>query len=227
MMTAADRLFSYFPLLMTALSLAALGVFAQWPSLWGAALLLLVLYALPPMVQRVMFRWAPLKQGIACIDGRVFCPWLASHHIQAFYDALPYLEALLRVIPGFYSMWLRMWGSRVGYGVEWPVRIDVLDRGLMDIGNRVVFSREIEFSAHARRKLGEGKSSVLVRMVRIGSYAFIGAGARISAGASVPSNASVPEMAIVRVNEVFGDAVRHHDPAEAEFAQVQSLSSPS
>ena len=95
-MTAADRLFSYFPLLMTVLSLAALGVFAQWPSLWSAILLLFVLYVLPPTVQRVMFRWAPLKQGIACIDGRLFCPWLASHHIQAFYDALPYLESLLR-----------------------------------------------------------------------------------------------------------------------------------
>lgn len=218
MMTAADRLFSYFPLLMTVLSLAALGVFAQWPSLWSALLLLFVLYFLPAMVQRVMFRWAPLKQGIACIDGRVFCPWLASHHIQAFYDALPYLESLLRVLPGFYSMWLRMWGSRVGYGVEWPVRMDVLDRSLMDIGNRVVFSREAELAAHVRKKTDGGRSRVLVRTVRIGSYAFVGAGARIGAGASVPSNASVSEMAIVGVNEVFGDAVRHHDQTEAEFA---------
>ncbi|OQW61133.1 MAG: hypothetical protein A4S17_01895 [Proteobacteria bacterium HN_bin10] len=218
MMTAADRLFSYFPLLMTALSLAALGVFAQWPSVWSAALLLFVLYGLAPIVQRVMFRWAPLKQGIGCIDGRTFCPWLASHHIQAFYDALPYLESLLRVFPGFYSMWLRMWGSRVGYGVEWPVRIDVLDRGLMDIGNRVVFSREVELAAHARKKMEGGRSRVLVRTVRIGSHAFIGSGARLGPGASVPSNASVPDMAVVGVNEVFGDAVRHHEQAEAEFA---------
>lgn len=218
MMTAADRLFSYFPLLMTVLSLAALGVFAQWPSLWSAILLLFVLYVLPPTVQRVMFRWAPLKQGIACIDGRLFCPWLASHHIQAFYDALPYLESLLRVFPGFYSMWLRMWGSHVGYGVEWPVRMDVLDRSLMDIGNRVVFSREVELVAHVRKKTDGGRSRVLVRGVRIGSYAFLGAGSRISAGASVPSNASVPELTVVGVNEVFGDAVRHHEQAEAEFA---------
>jgi acetyltransferase-like isoleucine patch superfamily enzyme len=173
---------------------------------------------LPPTVQRVMFRWAPLKQGIACIDGRLFCPWLASHHIQAFYDALPYLESLLRVFPGFYSMWLRMWGSRVGYGVEWPVRMDVLDRGLMDIGNRVVFAREVELVAHVRKKTDGGRSRVLVRGVRIGSYAFIGAGSRVTAGASVPSNASVPELSVVGVNEVFGDAVRHHEQAEAEFA---------
>lgn len=218
MMTAADRLFSYFPLMMTAAAFAALALLAAWPSLWTIVLLIFVLYLFPPMFQRIMFRWAPLKTGIACIDGRKFCPWLASHHIQAFYDALPYLESLLRVFPGFYSMWLRMWGSRVGYGVEWPVRMDILDRGLMDIGNRVVFSRRVELGAHARKKTEGGRSRVLVRTVRIGSYAFLGPRVRVGAGASVPSNASVPELTVVGVNEVFGDAVRHHEPVEAEFA---------
>jgi hypothetical protein len=218
MMTAADRLFSYFPLMMTAASFTALGVFAQWPSPWSAILLLFIIYGLPPTVQRVMFRWAPLKVGVSAIDGRRFNPWLASHNIQAFYDALPYLESLLRVIPGFYSMWLRMWGSRVGYGVEWPVRMDVLDRQLMDIGNRVVFSREVELSAHVRQKMEGGGSRVLVRMVRIGSYAFVGAGARVGPGASVPHNANVPAMAVVGVNETFGETVRHPDREEAQFA---------
>jgi hypothetical protein len=218
MMTAADRLFSYFPLLMTVLLLAALGVFAQWPSVWSAALVLVVIFIVPPMTQRVMLRWAPLKQGVNQIDGAKFSPWLASHHIQAMYDALPFLESLLRVFPGFYSMWLRMWGSRVGYGVEWSVRMDVLDRGLMDIGNRVVFSRRVELAAHVRKKTDGGRSRVLVRTVRIGSYAFLGARTRVGPGASVPSNASVPEHATVGVNEVFGDAVRHHEQAEAEFA---------
>ncbi|MBK8544106.1 MAG: hypothetical protein IPL62_11480 [Caulobacteraceae bacterium] len=96
--------------------------------------------------------------------------------------------------------------------------MDVLDRGLMDIGNRVVFSREVELAAHVRRKTDGGRSRVLVRTVRIGSYAFLGANARVSAGASVPSNAAVPDMTHVSVNEIFGDAVRHHEQAEAEFA---------
>ena len=73
-MTPADRLFSYFPLMMTVASLTALGVFAQWPSLWSAALLIFVIYFMPPMVQRIMFRWAPLKHGISPIDGRTFSP---------------------------------------------------------------------------------------------------------------------------------------------------------
>jgi hypothetical protein len=216
-MTAWDRLFSYFPLIMFVVSLLTAGAFAAWPSLWSGALLLFVIYFLPPMVQRIMLRWAPLQHGVACIDGRQFCPWLASHNIQACYDALPFLESLLRVFPGFYSMWLRMWGSRIGYGVEWPVRMDVLDRNLMDIGNRVVFSREVERSAHVRQKKDGAGSRVLVRPVRIGSYAFIGAGAKIGPGAVVPHSANVPPAAVVGVNESFGDAVRHPEREEAEF----------
>jgi acetyltransferase-like isoleucine patch superfamily enzyme len=96
--------------------------------------------------------------------------------------------------------------------------MDVLDRGLMDIGNRVVFSRRVELGAHVRKKTDGGRSRVLVRTVRIGSYAFLGARVRVGPGASVPSNASVPELAVVGVNEVFGDAVRHHEQMEAEFA---------
>lgn len=217
-MTGLDRLFSYFPLLMTAASVAALGVFAQWTNGWSAILLVFVVFGFPPLTLRIVERWAPIRPGIGCIDGRAFCPWLAAHHIQAFYDALPFLESLLRVIPGFYSMWLRMWGSRVGYGVEWPVRMDVLDRNLMDIGNRVVFAREVELSAHVRKKVDGVGSRVLVRRVHIGSYAFIGAGARIGPGASVPNNANVPALAVVDVNEAFGDAARHPEKEEAAFA---------
>ncbi|MBN8605607.1 MAG: hypothetical protein J0L81_01680 [Caulobacterales bacterium] len=218
MMTAADRLFSYFPLMMTVAALIALGVFAQWPSIWSGLLLVLVIYVLPPLVQRVMFRWAPLKQGVACIDGRSFCPWLAAHHIQAFYDALPYLEALLRVIPGFYSMWLRMWGSRVGYGVTWPVRMDVIDRHLMEIGNRVTFDREVELVAHVRQKAEGAGSRVLVRIVRVGSHSFLGARVRVGPGATIPHNANIPAMTVVGVNETYGEIARHPDKDEALFA---------
>lgn len=218
MMTFWDRLFSYFPLMMTIASFSALGVFAQWPSGWSGLLLVSVIYLVPPITLRIMLRWAPLTLGVSAIDGRKFSPWLAAHHIQAFYDALPYLESLLRVIPGFYSLWLRMWGARVGYGVEWPVRMDILDRNLIEIGNRVVFAREVELAAHVRKKTDGGGLRVLVRPVRIGGYAFIGARARINPGANVPSNASVPERGVVGVNESFGETTRHAEKEEAEFA---------
>lgn len=218
-MSFGDRLFSYFPLLMTVAALLVLTGFAQWPA-FSAVLLLFVVYVVPPITLRIVKRWAPLKPGIVSIDEKTFCGWHASHHIQAFYDALPFLESLLRVFPGFYSMWLRLWGSRVGYGVVWAVNMDVLDRDLMDIGNRVVFSRQIELYGHVRRKTEGGVSRVLVRPVRIGSYAFLGANVRVGPGATVPSNAAVPALTVIDANETFGETTRHPAPEEADFALV-------
>jgi acetyltransferase-like isoleucine patch superfamily enzyme len=216
-MSGWDRFFSYFTLVMVIVVVVAFTIFASAPSLWTALLLLGVLYLGPPIILQIVRRWARIEEGIERIDARSFSPWLASHHIQAFYDGLPFLESLLRVIPGSYSMWLRLWGSRVGYGVEWPVNIAVLDRDLMDIGNRVVFSRQVELAAHVRKKT-EGGSRVLVRRVRIGSYAFLGAGARIGPGAVIPANAAVPALAHVGVNETFGEGVHQpRDPQESEF----------
>jgi acetyltransferase-like isoleucine patch superfamily enzyme len=94
----------------------------------------------------------------------------------------------------------------------------VLDRNLMEIGNRVTFDREVELAAHVRQKLDGGGSRVLVRPVAIGGHAYIGAGARIGPGAHVPHNANVPAFAVVRVNETFGEAVRHPEKEEAQFA---------
>lgn len=219
-MTGWDRFFSYFPLVITAAAFTALGLFAAWPSGWTGLLLIGVIYLVPPITLRVLQRWAPIHEGVSNIDGGKFSPWLASHHIQAFYDALPYLESLLRVIPGFYSMWLRLWGSHVGYGVEWAVNVSILDRGLMEIGNRVVFSRQVELAAHVRRKTEGGGSRVLVRPVRIGSYAFLGANVHVGPGGVAPPNAQVPALTAIGVNETFGEAVRHPKEDEAEFALV-------
>ena len=64
--------------------MAALGIFARFPSIWTAILLLFILYAAADGAARDV-RWAPLKQRHpTAIDGATFSPWLASHHIQAF-----------------------------------------------------------------------------------------------------------------------------------------------
>jgi hypothetical protein len=224
-MTALNRLYSYFPLLLTLAASLALAALAAWPSGWTIFLLVAVIYLLPPLFLRILLRWSPITIGVSKIDGRKFSAWLAAHQIQAFYDALPFLEALLRVIPGFYSMWLRLWGSRIGYGVEWSVNVSVLDRNLMNIGNRVVFSRQVELSAHVRRKT-EGGSLVLVRPVHIGGYAFVGAGAQVGPGASIPSNANVAPLAIVDVNEVYGEGERHPSSDEAQFELAAGPAAP-
>ncbi len=216
-MSRANQLFAYFPLAMMAATFWSLGVFAAWPSWWSALVVFSVIYGAPPITLRIVTQANAIRDGVSQIDRRAFNPWLAAHHIQAFYDALPFLESLLRVAPGFYSMWLRLWGSHIGYGVDWPVRLDVRDRNLLDVGNRAAFGHDAYLAGHVRRRT-DGGARVLVRRIRIGAHAFVGAGARMGPGAIAPANTFVPAMASVNVNETFGQGVRHAAPEEAEFA---------
>jgi hypothetical protein len=195
-MTLGGRLVSLFPLAMLAAAIAALAAFAAHPNLWSALLVGAVLYLPPPIAMRIHEAYRPLQEGLTRLDGPDYSPWWAAHQFQVFYDALPFLEAALRIAPGFYSMWLRLWGSRIGYGVHWPPRLHVVDRSLMEVGNRVIFGRNVECSAHLTRRKGN-ELVLLVRRIRIGNSCFIGEGARIGAGATLPSGEIVPAAAVI------------------------------
>jgi hypothetical protein len=185
-MTFGGRLVSFFPFAMIVASIAAVAVFAAWPNLWSAMLVIAVLYLPAPIALRIHEGYRPLDEGESRLDGPDYSPWWASHQFQVFYDALPFLEAALRIVPGLYSLWLRLWGSRIGYGVHWPPGLHVLDRSLLEVGNRVVFGRNVEISAHRTRRQGDALS-LLIKKVRVGNSSFIGEGARLGPGAVVAS----------------------------------------
>ena len=53
-----------------------------------------------------------------------------------------------RLVPGLYSLWLRIWGSRVGRLVYWSPGLEVLDRSLLDVGDQVVFGIGVRLNPH-------------------------------------------------------------------------------
>lgn len=204
-MTFAGSLISAFPFAMIVLSILSLAAFAAWPGVWTLLQLLFVVYLVPPIAFRIHDMAAPLQEGVTRLDEPKYSPWWGAHQIQVFYDALPFLESLLRIIPGWYSMWLRLWGSRVGYGVHWTPRVEIPDRALMDIGNRVVFGHKVECYAHLIRMKG-ADMKLLVRKISIGNNVFIGAGTRMGPGAKIPANSVVPTLTDIGVNQTFGEA---------------------
>ena len=63
----------------------------------------------------------------------------AGHQLQVLYSAFP----ALRLVPGLYSAWLRLWGSRVGRAVYWTPQVKITDRGLLKVGDGVVFGHRV------------------------------------------------------------------------------------
>ena len=199
-MTVLSRFLSFFPLIALLGICASLVAFIITPSVLTLVTLAFAVYGLPLCVFRLLHVLFPITEGFSHLDERRYSPWWGSHQTQAIYIAIPQLEAVLRLIPGAFSGWLRLWGSRVGASVYWTPRVEIVDRNLLDIGDRVIFGDKVECWAHVI-KPKDGRLSLYVKRVQIGHNVFLGAGSRIGPGASIADGASVPILAILFPNQ--------------------------
>ena len=186
-MTLLSKLLSFFPALT--LGLAALSfLYGIWNhSLWSLILCLFFLYGLPVLVYRLHSAVYPLKSGISYLQDSDYSPWWGSHQLQVIYIAFPLLETLLRLIPGVFSGWLRLWGAQIGKHVYWTPALEIADRGLLTIGNGVVFGHRVGMYSHIVKPRRENLMLYL-KPITIGDNSFIGAGSYIGPGATIAAD---------------------------------------
>jgi hypothetical protein len=140
-----------------------------------------VLYLLPIVPGRILRETLRSSPPDIPIGSSGFLRWWACFQCQALFLRFPALEELLRLVPGVYSLWLRLWGSRVGKLTYWAPGTVILDRGFLDIGDNVVFGAGVRLNPHvmendlrlARVKIGDG--------AMIGGYSLLTAGTEIAA----------------------------------------------
>lgn len=204
-MTPLSRFFSIFPALQLGIIALATSAFTLAPSLERALALLAAVYVVPLGVFRWL-EWAfPLSDGPSYLDGPDFSPWWAGHQTQAVLNALPSFEALMRLIPGLYSAWLRLWGSRVGADVYWTARVEVLDRNLLEIGDGVVVGHKVFMSGHIIKRTRKGVL-LWVRGITVGNGAFLGAECSLGPGARVGEGAVVPHRGMLAHGRLLEDS---------------------
>ncbi|MEQ1877243.1 MAG: sterol desaturase family protein, partial [Bdellovibrionia bacterium] len=194
------RLLALFPLAIIVLTVGSVYfAFARENPLWLAGALF-SLYLLPPLAFRLHNRFFPLETGMSKLSGGDYSPWWGGHQIQVMYLAVPSLEALLRIIPGAYSVWLRLWGSKVGRGVYWTPQIEITDRSLLTIGDHVVFAHKAAFYNHVANPRKD-KVLLYVQPTEVQTGAFIGAGSRVGPGAVIEAGVQLPILTDVHVNQ--------------------------
>jgi acetyltransferase-like isoleucine patch superfamily enzyme len=108
------------------------------------------------------------------------------------------------MIPGVYSNWLRLWGSRIGRLTYWAPGMVVLDREYLDLGDDVVFGAGVRLNGHVILRNPQGRLVLAVAPIRIGAGAAIGgyslltAGTEIAAGESTRAHLLSPPFTIWR-----------------------------
>jgi len=180
-MTIFGRVISFFPAFILLLTGAAIFYFLASPSIFSLLAVLLSIYGFPPLVYRLHEYFYPVREGISYLQMKEYSPWWGSHQIQVIYIAIPVLETLLRLIPGLFSWWLRLWGAKVGKDVYWTPALEISDRGFLEIGDRVVIGHRVGIYSHII-KPRKADLMLYVKKVKIGNNVFIGAGSHLAPG---------------------------------------------
>jgi hypothetical protein len=170
--------------LVTVLALAGLAVLGVAAGLC-AALALAHLYLTPPLLHRLLGGPRRLPRGRFGVDSPEFLLWWRAAQLQTIFNRLPFLEELLRLLPGVYSLWLRLWGARVGRLVYWTPGVVIADRSLVAVGDRVVFGAAVRVMPHLIAPDDEGRTTLLVDRVTLGDDALVGGYSLLTPGARV------------------------------------------
>lgn len=156
-----------------------------------------ILFLWPPLACRVLFVLCPISPGSHQIGSKAFLIWWASSQFQMTFCRLPVLEELLRLVPGLYSLWLRLWGSKIGWLTFWSPGLRILDRSFLCVGNDVVFGAGVRLNPHVisdedGQKLLHLAPITLGDRVQIGGYSLLTAGVRVESDESPRSFSLLP-----------------------------------
>jgi hypothetical protein len=175
---------NYIPFLHVLLMVALLCV--PWAALgWRIGAAVAVLYILPPVVARLLLALWPIRSSRIKMPSRDYFVWWIVLNLQVLFCRLPALEELMRLFPGVYSAWLRLWGSHIGSFTYWAAGLRILDRGFLEIGSGVAFGAGVRLNPHVVAENDEGKLELFLAPVRIGDRAIIGGYALLTAGTRI------------------------------------------
>jgi hypothetical protein len=157
--------------------------YANWPTRVGITLA--VLYLLPPSVARLTLLLVTIPHGRISVGSKAFFGWWTLFQLQIIFCRLPALEEILRLTPGLYSLWLRLWGARIGRLTYWSPGTTITDRSFLCVGNDVVFGAGVRLNAHVLTKGENGRMELILATLKIGDRVVVGGYSLLTAGTEI------------------------------------------
>lgn len=178
-----EKIFFFFPILHLALFIFAIFYVLKSTSLASISFFLFISYFLAPLIWRFarLFFDQPIGIGKLGKKAKGGNPWYIAYQLQKLYNSHLWLERSIKLIPGLYSAWLRLWGSKIGKKVNWVAGAQVLDRTHLIVGDRCLFGHQCCISSHAIKKQGD-TYSIYVNNVTIGDDCVVSYLSTISPG---------------------------------------------
>ena len=206
---------NFLPLLHVVLTLSLLLMpYANWPKRVGIALAML--YLSPPLGARLILFFVTIPQGRIAVGSKAFFGWWAVFQIQIVFCRVPALEEILRLIPGVYSLWLRLWGAHVGRLTYWSPGILITDRSFLFVGDDVVFGAGVRLNAHVLAKNKNGEMELLLATLKIGDRVIVGGYSLLTAGTEISPDEATRSFLISPPFSLWKDGKRVKPSTELE-----------
>ena len=176
-------LFNYIPFF-----LSCGAIFSVWQFRNNLALIfcipILIIYFIPPLITRIVLLIHPLKQTEYELFSTDYYVWWLVFCSQIIYLRFPVLEEILRIIPGLYSFWLRVfWGAKIGKFTFWAPGTRILERNFLKIGDNVIFAADTRINAHVQTE-----SKLLLAPITIEDNVIVGAYSLLTCGTVLKSH---------------------------------------
>jgi hypothetical protein len=209
-MTATDRIveqsglttytlaLNYLPLVQL---VAGASFIASQATSFGATILwtLAWLYLLPPLVCRLalIVLGAPCGRSLSQQD-RAYKVWWFTYQWQVVFNRFPWLDEILRLVPGLYSLWLYMWGGRVSPLAYWAPGALVVDRPLVIVEAGAVIGAGAGLVGHVGVVAPDGTYRLDIGAPHVGRGAMMGARSGLSAGAALAAGQMLPAGRMIK-----------------------------
>lgn len=168
------------PLHLILIVLAAMS--PRIPFAWKGPVVLVLLYLLPPATGRVILAATRLREGHIPAGSGAFFAWWAVSNVQVLFSRFPFLEELLRTVPGLYGLWLRAWGAKVSSTVYWAPGLRILDRSYLSVGEMVVFGAGVRLNPHVFLRNEAGEMELVLATITLGNQCLVGGYSLLTAG---------------------------------------------
>ena len=175
---------NYLPLLHVLACAAAVGI-AWGPLPWRVGGAVALLYLAPALAARILLALAPVTEGRIRVGTAAFFTWWALANLQMLFSRLPMLEEFLRLVPGLYSFWLRLWGARIGRLTYWGAGLRILDRSFLQIGDDVIFGAAVRLNPHVLARNEQGEMELVLATIVIGDRSMVGGYSLLTAGSEL------------------------------------------
>jgi len=209
-MTAAERIVE--PRTLTTYTLAlnflpvtqliagAALVVTQATSVVGAIMCALTwLYLVPPLVCRlaILLFGSPSGRALTHRD-RAYKIWWFTWQWQVVFNRLPWLEEILRLVPGLYALWIALWGGRASALAYWGPGARITDRPLVIVEAGAVIGMDAGLAGHAGTLAPDGTYRVDVMAPRVGAGAIMGVRSGLGPGAALAAGVLLPAGRMIK-----------------------------